>query len=767
MSLIKCLHDAISEIEVSTRIDESTRQKVVESLRSVMRDEGLSAAQKKAKLARIAKSQRKDLWRATVTKQADDDWMERTVAWLDSLDETERAAAFRNWVENESGYISTGTTSVSARARSLESETIGALHSLFDSIMDKRVPWMKDSAYSRIFHQELRGVDTGNKKAKEHVKTFREVVFPLLKRLQNAGVYVGVIEEWGPQSHSASRIINDSQAWSDFLIKNLDPDQHPDPEATVESLFRTLQTRHLSDPDGATISMSREIKFSSPEAEFEYFNLYGDGHFGETLYHAVRSIARKTVIAEEFGPSGARNMNSIRKDLQKKAALKRAEALSRGDKKAARKWDKDERRLARVEWIVESETGGLQTPANLKVANFMGASRQWMITQFLGFIPSLMVTADLPISMFQTRFHTGGFAKSIGEQIRNIKAVIGDSNARQWAKERGVWSHALHAAAVDRFATPFAAAERAKGLAGQSATAVQRMAGTYYMERSLRSATMLTIERSLGRMSKLDWLDIHPKYRKVLEANGWSKGKWSKFRSVATLDETLGTVNLLELPQDLREHALAFLYRETDLAVVYPQHYDRALLTLGGQAGTAPGELAAIATQFWSWPVAFVRGPLRRELSMGGAGFVGFSAGMMAAGALSTQIYAILNNEPTFEWDSPTLWARSALRSGLLTPVGDLVLQNLMYQGTDLGPLGSQFDNVVSVVGHAGMETLTGEAENAARPLAQLAKDLVVPNLWWTEVSLTSRAMDYLMWEMDPQYMRDRERRWRNEGRRN
>jgi len=130
-------------------------------------------------------------------------------------------------------------------------------------------------------------------------------------------------------------------------------------------------------------------------------------------------------------------------------------------------------------------------------------------------------------------------------------------------------------------------------------------------------------------------------------------------------------------------------------------------------------------------------------------------------------MYAILKNEPTFEWDSPTLWIRSAMRSGLLTPLGELAMQSIMYDHMDVGPLGQQFDNITSTLGKAGMDIITGDAERIARPIAQLARDLVIPNLWWTEYSLVSRAMDHLMWEIDPKYMRDRERRWRKEGRRN
>jgi hypothetical protein len=633
--------------------------------------------------------------------------------------------------------------------------------------MDRRVPWAKDSAYSKIFNQELRGIDTGNAQAKADVQLFREVVFPLLKEIQENGTYVGILEDWGPQGTSASRIINDREGWAEFLRQNLDPERHPDPDSTIEHIWRTIQTRHLEDPDGTAISMAREMFLKTPEAEVEYFYRFGDASLGESLHHIVRTLARKSVLVKEFGPSSQRNMARLINNIEKQAALRAAEERAIGNKKAAGHWENEVRQAKTANMIVASETGALQTPANMKIANFMGASRQWMVTQFLGFVSTLIATSDAPISIFEARFHTGGFARAVGEQINNFRLVIGNETARHWAEEMGVWTHFLHAAATDRFSTPFAATERLRGISGQAATATQRLAGTYFLERALRSATMMTISRSLGRMSKLDWLDLHPKYRKVLEANGWSQGKWKQFRNTVQLDETLGTVDVMNLPQDLREFTLAYLYRETDLAVVYPQHYDRALLTLGGRAGTAPGELAATATQFWSWPIAFVRGPLRRELAMGGAGFVGFAAGMMAAGALSTQMYAILKNEPTFEWDSPTLWIRSAMRSGLLTPLGELAMQSIMYDHMDVGPLGQQFDNITSTLGKAGMDIITGDAERIARPVAQLARDLIIPNLWWTEYSLVSRAMDHLMWEIDPKYMRDRERRWRKEGRRN
>lgn len=73
---------------------------------------------------------------------------------------------------------------------------------------------------------------------------------------------------------------------------------------------------------------------------------------------------------------------------------------------------------------------------------------------------------------------------------------------------------------------------------------------------------------------------------------------------------------------------------------------------------------------------------------------------------------------------------------------------------------------LISTLGSAATDFFVeDDSDRAARKLAQLGKDLLIPNLWQLEYSVTSRAMDYLMWELDPAYMTDRERRWVREGR--
>ena len=761
----ECITQIAGRIGRDERLTEGTRNALEGAIRDIVDyNQHLSPEQIKAKALNTANEFRQDLHQARVVKAKEAEAAVRIAEEINKRPLGERGSYLRNWIENASDYISTTTYSVSKKIRAHESKVMGELGDVWRFITDKRVPWARDSSYGDSFFREMVGIDTGNAQAKALVQKYRKIVEPYIKAARESGVYMGYIDDWGPQTHSVSAIIKNKAVWQQFLRDNLDTRYHPDPDATAERLFRTLSTRHLDEPDMSTLSMSRKIHFRSPEAQVDYFYRFGDQNFSSALYHSTRALVRKSMLAQEVGPT----INVVRNQAQQIARenlTAAADARAAGNKKQAQALESDARAAQRTEWVLDMAAGAFANPVNMTAANWMGATRQWMITQFLGFVATLIATQDSLISVFANRFHTGGFGRSLTEQIGNFASVIGNKEARAWAEEMGIWTHFLHAAATDRFATPFAASERMKGISGQAATSVQRLSGTYALERALRSATMMTISRSLGKNLQRGWRDIHPKYRKVLEANGFTQRSWDEFRAKAQLDETLGTVRMDNLNHREKDHLMSFLYREADLAVVYPDHYDRALLTLGGQAGTAPGELAATATQFWSWPIAFLRGPLRREIAMGGTGTVGFAAGMMAAGAFSTQAYAILKNEPTFEWDSPTLWARSAMRSGLLTPVGEVAMQSYLYDRVDIGPVGRQFDNVTSVIGRTGMDIISGQAENAARPLANAARDLSVPNLWWTEVSLTSRAMDHILWELDPQYMRDRERRWKREGR--
>ena len=761
-----CLRTATQAVREHD-MDPQERQRIIDGLERVLDDTEISPEQKRARLVAMGREYRKQAYIARVSKVIDEDTRANLLQDISERPPEEQGEIFRSWVEQDASYgpLRDGA-SLSMLVHQEETQALGKITPILKDLGDRRVPWIQDTPFARTFMQELHGIDTGNPTAKQHVETLRETVGPYLDRLRQAGFWVNRMDDYAWQNHSASKIIADKDNWIEFFARNLDPEEHPDPRATAEHVYNTLVTRDLQDPQGATLSMGRKVKFKDADAAFQYQMTYGQDSVQHALIDHVRTLARQTILVENFGPTPQRNIEHVTSQLSKRARQNASNARSRGDKRKTKKYEKQERQIHRAESIAASITGELATPANLDLANWMGAARQYTNAQVLGQVSLLMTTQDSAISVYGSRFHTGGFASSTNETLQALTEVMTREDVQAWAEENGVWMHAAVQAAVNRWATPFDRSEHMRGLAGQAATTTQRVTGNFYLESALRSATLLVQSRAMMRHAQYGWDQLDARYRKVLEANGLNRQRWEEFRARARPKDDLGAVDTQALPRELRERVLAFLYRENNLAVVYPNHYDRVALTFGARPGTGAGEGAAMATHLWSWSIAMMRGPLRRELAMGGSGFAGFAGGMVAAGLLSTQLYAMARGEPTYEWDSPDLWIRGVARSGALTPVGELALNSLQYGGLDVGPIPQMGTQTLQSIGHGAMAAIDGDSSRFARSMLQnVGEDWIVPNWWWLNYGVTSRVMDAAMWEIDPQYMQDRERRWIQEGR--
>ncbi len=757
----RCIENAVDQILNARELDEDMRQQIANSLKRYIDRDQMPNDQALQKLQFLMRDARRDIYVAHVSKQARDLKTQELAERFGNLPAQERGTAVRNWLEADSMVRQREGASVHARTIALQREKIGALHELWDNLFNV---FGGDKPFAQTFHRELLGVDTGNATAKNLARKYREEVNPLLDRIRKAGVYVGQIDNYSIRSHSVSKIQSRQDEWADFLRRNLDPDEHPDPDATAHRVLDHLLHRDQTDPQGAVISMQRELTFREPDAEFEYFMRFGEDGYAHQLMHNTMMLAKRTVLVEEMGPSPNHTGNQLVEQAARDARTMRAEAQRTGDRSTERAAGQSERQARYAQQILDAQTGDLATPDSQTLANWASAGRNWMATQFLGKVGLLAATQDSLISMFRSRFHGPGFGVGTARNIRSLTQIMGSRAAREYATELGLWTNAFHATAAGRFSTPFAQGENLRMMSTKASTATQRLSGSIVAEQALRSAFGLTVSRNLAKNLQNGWRDLHPRYQKLLANSGFTEGTWNQFRREAVTNE-MGAIDFRGMRGSTRELAMSFLHREADSAVIHPGDFDRVVLTAGQRAGTLSGEAVATATQFWSWPIAFFRNAVMFEAQMGKTGFVGFSAGMMMAGAMATQLYAHTAGEPMFEWDSPELWMRTATRSGLLTPAGDLVVQAARGFEPQFGPLGAQGVNLVQSLSRSAQRGIDSEAERAAAPIAQFARDMLVPNYFWSDYAVTNRVMDYVMWELDPQYMRNRERRWRNEGR--
>lgn len=758
----KCLGNAISEILNARQLDEEMRQEIAGSLQRFLQREDLPDDQAMDKLKFILRDVRRDIYVAQVTGAARRAKEGELAERFGMLPEDERGTAIRNFLEPDMLIRNRDGASVHDQIRSLQAESAGRLHELWGNVFNQLG---NDTAFARMFHKELLGLDTGNASARKMARQYREVVNPLLDRLRKAGVYVGDIENYSIRSHSFAKIQTGRREWTEFLSRNLDRTEHPDPDATAHRVYDHLLHDGIDDAQRAVISMKRELKFKDPDAEFEYFLRYGEDGYAPQLLHSVQQLAQRVALVENLGPSPNLTVKNLLNTAKKSARSARDAARKAGDTRGERRASQSERQAARGEQLIDAMTGNLARPDNQAMANYFSAARNWMGFTMLGKVGMLAATQDSLISMFRARFHGPGFGAGTMTNMKHVVEVMGRPAAREWAKEMGLFMNAWHAASLGRFGSPFGQGENLRMTSARAATMTQRLSLANSAEQGLRAAFGLTVSRNLANNLNRGWGDLNPKYQRLLGNSGFDEGRWNALRQAATVDPELGTLNFDGLPDDLRALAKSFLFREADSAVMHPGHYDRVILTAGQQAGTWSGEAVASATQFFSWPIAFFRRAVAAEMQMGKSGFVGFSAGMMFAGAMATQLYAYTAGEPMFEWDSPELWMRTASRSGLFTPAGDLIMQTMQGNEPTFGPVASTAAMAMQSLGTSGMRAMDGDMDRAVAPLARLVERAAIPNYFWSDFALTNRVMDTIMWEMDPQYMRNRERRWRNEGR--
>lgn len=744
-----CLVEAMKIVREDLTLDETMRKQIADSFDRLIRDRRLTDEQAFAKAQFLLRDARKDVYIAKVTKKAIDLKGQELQTKFNAIPAEQRVQAIREWLEPSMKLMNREGPAVSDLIQSEQNTTMGTLHEVWDFLFG---PLGADDGAARVFHSELLGVDTGNATAKRLAGLFRKVSGALLDRIREGGVYVGDVENHALRSHSYAKIQTDRQNWTQYFIAHLDRTEHPDPQATADRMFDHLSTSDIRDPESAIISMARKLKWDSPQSELEYFYKWGEDGFAEQLAANVKLLAKKAVLVENMGPSPNITVGSMIESAHEAARVAGIGGKADSAADAARK-------------ILDAQTGALEKPDNQTLANIGSAARNWAGAIMLGKVALSSLAQDIPAAIIRGRFHRGGFGTGITNQMHAFVSLIGDAQARAYATEMGWFYNSLAAGSVGRFQAPFAGGAGGRTLSAKAALSVQRITGAMVLEKSVRSAFALHVSRTLAAQSRNAWAQLDPRYTRVLSNRGITEKSWESVRQRIKVNE-VGAVDFRGLGDGDRRLLLSFLTSEMDSAVIRPGDFDRAMLSGGARRGTLSGEIATSATQFLAWPVTFFRRQVAYEWQMGKSGFLGFGAAMTMSGVLTTQLYAIASGQPAYEWDSPQLWTRSILRSGLLSPAGDMASDAILRGEVTgaLGPVGDMGAGLLFGISNAARDAWDGDTDEAAAKVARTLERTFAPNIWWMDAMMT-KAMDAVMWELDPDYIRDRERRWSNEGR--
>ena len=754
MSANNCLREALDVWREQGLYDRPEMRHYVETIERALKRGDLSEARKLA-MARTAhnKSVKKQFQIQVGKKLSEEKIEEVTSRLLREVQEDPREAIQSLYDLIEFGIArgkvarSDGATSLVGLRKSIQAEIDAALYDIknryFNSV---RYSSTEDANLLRL---AMEGGDPQNAQIARDAAKIREVFSPYLQELRRLGVYVDELEHWSPGRPMEGRVRAHLPEFKAFLRENLDRTRHPDVEDSVEYITNSILDP--APPRDNVLSFSREVYFTTPEARVEYMQRFGQADFVESLSGYTNQLAQTLAEATVLGPDAHRAINTIAGRVLREAS------------------QRDPKITTQAQELVqhfEVATNRVQDVMHPTAASVTASGRNFAAGSFLGAVALAQVSQDALLAPVRLA-RTFGWGQGFSDVAASYGRMF-DAQTKTYLREQlGIMEHVTHLMTPDaRFVldSPTGVLEN---FSKKYAIQMLRLSGMEYVEQIERGAAAMALSRGVTRHLGMGWDDLDQSIRTLLENNGIGKRSWGNLSAQrdAIVDPSLQAFRMDAITDpNLRRSLRSMIVRETENMILRPDTTTRAFL-LGGPRGTPGGEITRFAMQFLSWPTQFARSVTMRQLSLGVPGALAAFTGLYAMSIVTEQLYAVARGQPGYALDNPNLYWRAMVRSGLLTPVGDLAIGSALGDWRASPSLGPVLDTTAQLFGRAGR---IGQAAFEDEPYDAMSEAVrsvrtVVPNIWWLEGAIIEPAFQAIMWEIDPQYMRQRERNWERE----
>jgi hypothetical protein len=655
---------------------------------------------------------------------------------------------------------------------------VGQMADAIDAMRVTGLGFTQDRALIDDVVRELFGKSTGNARAAGFAKPVADAMEGARVRFNEAGGDIPFLKGWGlPQQHDARRIEKMGKpAWKNFITPKLDntrmlndlglPMTAQELDAALDNVYETITTRGMNGlipgaSGGKKLANAHQdhrfLIFKDADAWLEYDKAVGGGNPFNTILGHLETMAGDIANLEVLGPNPAHAFQVLRDTALKNGV--------------------DGFDISRIDAIWDVVGGGRpKGHLSLSTVENLAAVRNVLTSAQLG---AAMLAAPSDLAFMR---QAASLAKL--DQVRAIKTFISlldPSNAadRRTAARIGLgadmWTS--RATAGNRYGeiTGFGASARAADL-------TMRLSGLAGWTQTGQQAIGLEWRMTMADKRLLQWNDLEPEYRKLMEEVGFAEADWDVVRHAPL--ESVRTGDALDLvalyqsdpsnPAVKRAVTLANEAMETlsGLAIPSPDAPVRAINAMGGEKGTIGRELANFVLQYKSFPMAVILGHGYRAAYMGSRGSAGtylasLALTTMAMGALSLQMKEIAKGRTPREMDSPNFWGSAFLQGGGAGLLGDFLHSGMFgvnrYGGSLLqtlaGPGSGLANDVVKLtLGQFG-EVVEGEDTNIGADAAAFAGRYtpVLSSLWYARLGFERLVINQLEMLADPKVRK----RWR------
>ena len=763
MKASDCIRNALKVWKDAGIYDVSDMRPHVERLEKIAKNKELSEAQRLRMARQEHKESVKKQFQAVVGTEVSREKLESLINAMDAIlksgpDGPEKARVALNGVveygiANARQQRPDGIFSLAGLANAYRTEIMGKLRPYYDKYVNRLTIASKEEA--KLLRLAMEGGDPKDAQIAKDAADIKAILAPYLQHARDNGVYIAELEFWSPGRPQEGIVRTHLAEFKQFLRENLNQEIHPNVEESVDRIANSILDP-IPERDNI-LSLSREVYLKTPAARVEYMTRFGQGDLMEALQGYVGQLSNTTAQAKMLGPDAHRTMKLLADDVARK--------IVKADPTSTFKPDT-------IMIAFEDATNRVMDPLNQREASVAASTRNFASGSFLGAVGLAAVSTDALFAPLRLS-RSLGWGRGFSETAIAYGKMLGPEG-RQYVREQlGIMEHVIHLLGPDARFVLDSPISKVENVSRKYSIQMMRLSSTEAIEQVQRGVASIALSRAMARdLGDLTWDQlgkVDPKFRQMLENNAIGQGSWSKLSKLrdSIVDPEHGWLIVDNIQDtDLRMSVRSYLVRETQSMVLRPDVTTRQFLRGGGaRRGTVGYEVSAFASQFLSWPIQMARAVLARQISMGVPGAIAASTAVYAMSIVTEQLYAVARGQPGYALDNENLYYRALIRSGLLTPVGEFAVGSAMGDwraSPSLGPVLDTVGRLFRATGKIGQAAYEQDTYAALSEVTKTVK-VLLPNTWYLEAMIIKPAHDAIMWEVDPKFMRQYERRMKEE----
>lgn len=672
--------------------------------------------------------------------------------------------------------------SIGSKQDTIEIVEIGKLYRLISKISKTSWDDFTSGKMDLEIKQEMLGVNTGLKQAKQLADILKSFQEDLRLRLNDLGANIGKLDDWITRTvHNTDKMANASKrtkvvednrvAWREYIRERLDL-KRSFPEVAdiikvnkiLDDIYDSLMTGdHLK--HGGTNSVygtrnvanrlnaSRVLHFKDAVARHEYDIMFGEPSLKESVISVISNSAKNIALMEVLGTNPQATLEKILSLLRKKYKSTNTDLT----KKLIFKTFKNE--------FVEID-GSINAIGNETLAKVGMVVRTLQATGKLGFA-GISSISDLAQYMGTTNFQGRGLLTGLGEAMNAL--------FKKQDKEAMEVLEIISNSIIGNMGNKYSSSFETWGKMGKLQNLFFKYNSLNWWISSLKSGMTVGLSRHYGMLVDTAFNSLSIRERNLLKLYGIDEGKWDLLRSIKTLDVNNKRYLTAEGVNELSDEAIkkyagrSLSEREIrnfkkDLEITWrnvlvdqathgtpePDASIRAIMNQGLEKGTGMGETIRFIGQFKSFPITIWKKIIGRELNSYGPDDSKFSkfSGLTSILILGTMFgYISMSAKDMLRGRSPrdpeklSTILEALSQGGGLGIYGDFIINEVQNEygnniwETILGPTASDINKLREIVLNLN------DPAKAGKKFVQFAEN----NIPFLNLYYTKAAYDYLI----------------------